>query len=119
MEKPVNLLISSTYVPRDEALEGTRRKDIFMGVWKGVLHNIPAMVTTLFNRNEVSIDISNLATGLYRNVSQAESLNAYGLFKFLDIKEMLKFETPKTVSCEFQPNQIVISTTYCVPYLIN
>ncbi|XP_052627332.1 lipoxygenase 3, chloroplastic [Lactuca sativa] len=98
VEKPVNLLISSTYVPRDEALEGTRRKDIFMGVWKGVLHNIPAMVTTLFNRNEVSIDISNLATGLYRNVSQAESLNAYGLFKFLDIKEMLKFETPKTVS---------------------
>ncbi|XP_076928432.1 linoleate 13S-lipoxygenase 3-1, chloroplastic-like [Bidens hawaiensis] len=97
-ETPVNTLISSTYVPRDEAMEGTRRNDILMGIWKGVLHNIPPMVTTLYKETGVS-DLSQL----YRSMPEVEmSLNMQGLLKFLDIRgsieEIFKFETPKNLS---------------------
>ncbi|KAI3745536.1 hypothetical protein L1987_58650 [Smallanthus sonchifolius] len=101
-EIPVNTMISSIYVPRDEALEGTRRKDIHMGIWKGVLHNIPPMLATLYNDNGVPRDFEDI-TCLYRNIPQVEmSLNMHGLLKFLDIRgsieEIFKFETPKNLS---------------------
>lgn len=120
-EKPVNTMISSTYVPRDEALEGTRRTDILMGILKGVLHNIPPVMATLYNENGAFRDIAYL-TGLYRNVQQAEmTMNKRGLLKFLDIRgpieDIFKFETPKNMSCECQVNQILISNKYCVPFL--
>lgn len=100
-EKPVNTIISSTYVPRDEALEGTRRMDILKGIWKGVLHNIPPMVENLSNGKEVLMDCSNLRA-LYRNVPQAYmSSNMHGMLKLLDvsgsIEEILKFETPESM----------------------
>ncbi|GKC37545.1 linoleate 13S-lipoxygenase 3-1, chloroplastic-like protein [Tanacetum coccineum] len=100
-EKPVNTIISSTYVPRDEALEGTRRTDILKGIWKGVLRNIPPMVETFFNGKEVSMDYSYL-TGLYRNLPQADmSSNMHGMLKNLDvsgsIEEIFKFETPESM----------------------
>ncbi|KAJ0461047.1 putative linoleate 13S-lipoxygenase [Helianthus annuus] len=102
-EIPVNTLISSTYVPRDEAMEGTRRNDIHMGIWKGVLHNIPPMVATFCNENDVCMDFADL-TRLYRSRSEAEiNVNMHGLLKFLDIsgsiEEIFKFETPKNLSC--------------------
>ncbi|KAI3745521.1 hypothetical protein L1987_58635 [Smallanthus sonchifolius] len=101
-EIPVNTGIASTYVPRDEALEGPRRKDILNGIWKGMLHNIPPMLDTFYHKNGVSRDFTEFAR-LYRNVPQVEmSLNTHGLSKFLDIRgkieEIFKFETPKNMS---------------------
>ncbi|KAK1424716.1 hypothetical protein QVD17_20054 [Tagetes erecta] len=96
-EIPVNTMISSTYVPRDEAMEGTRRNDIHMGILKGVLHNIPSMVSTLYNEKDACRDFAEL----YRN-TQHEVDNMHGLLKFLDIRgsieEIFKFETPKHLS---------------------
>ncbi|KAI7749445.1 hypothetical protein M8C21_029126, partial [Ambrosia artemisiifolia] len=102
-ETPVNTMISSTYVPRDEAMEGTRRNDIHMGIWKGVLHNIPPMMSTFYNENGVCKDFADLIH-LYKSRSEAEmNLNMQGLLKFLDIRgsieEIFKFETPKNLSC--------------------
>ncbi|KAL8268203.1 hypothetical protein R6Q59_002001 [Mikania micrantha] len=101
-ETRVNTMISSTYVPRDEVMEGTRRNDILKGIWKGVLHNIPPLVATFNNENGVPRDFDDI-TNLYRNTPQVEmSFNKNGLLKFLDIRgsieDIFKFETPKNLS---------------------
>ncbi|PWA90911.1 Lipase/lipooxygenase, PLAT/LH2 [Artemisia annua] len=95
-EKPVDTTTSSIYVPRDEVVEGTRRREFNVGRWKGVLHNIPSLISTLFNKNA---DLK----GIYRNAQQDEkSLNEYGMLKYLDvggsIKRLFQFETPKNIS---------------------
>ncbi|GJY98475.1 lipoxygenase 3, chloroplastic-like protein [Tanacetum coccineum] len=100
-EKLVNIIISSTYVPRDEYLEGTRRTDILNGILKGVLRNVPPMVENLCNGKEVFMDCANLR-GLYRNVTQADmNSNMHGMLKLLDvsgsIEEIFKFETLKSM----------------------
>ena len=115
----MNTIISSTYVPRDEALEGTRRTDILKGIWKGVLHNIPPMVENLSNGKEVCMDCSNLS-GLYRNVLQdGMSSNRHEMLKFLDvsgsIEEIFKFGTPKSMPSKYQVNQVVILTSITKP----
>lgn len=97
------------YVPRDEVVEGTRRKEFVIGTWKGMLRNISPMVTTSYKKNIVSRDLVDLK-GVYRNAPQGvKSLNSNGLFKSLDvIKEMFKFESPKNISCKCQANQIIV-----------
>ncbi|XP_024988751.1 lipoxygenase 3, chloroplastic-like [Cynara cardunculus var. scolymus] len=101
MEKRIDTLISSIYVPRDEVLEGARRTEFLIGTWKGLLRNIPPLVATS-RKSEISRDLSDVA-GLYKGAPQVDqtSLKGFGLLNFLDIsgyiKEIFKFETPKNI----------------------
>nr|XP_043625324.1 lipoxygenase 3, chloroplastic-like [Erigeron canadensis] len=102
-EKPVDTLTSSIYVPRDEAFEETRRTEISIGKLKGVLRNIPPIVTTPSKKDRVSIDLADLK-GLYKDAPQLDQTSSdnYNLLKFLgvngSIKEIFQFETPKNMS---------------------
>ncbi|KAJ9563135.1 hypothetical protein OSB04_008295 [Centaurea solstitialis] len=102
VEKRIDTLISSIYVPRDEVLEGARRTEFLIGTWKGLLRNIPPLVATSSNKNGISRDLADVA-GLYKSAPQVDqtSLNRFGLLNFLDItgsiNSMFKFETPKNL----------------------
>ncbi|KAI3718923.1 hypothetical protein L6452_19808 [Arctium lappa] len=102
-EKRIDTLISSIYVPRDEVLEGARRTEFLIGIWKGLLHNIPPLVATSNKKKGISRDLVDVV-GLYKSAPQVDqtSLSRFGLLNFLDIsgsiKAMFKFETPKNIS---------------------
>ncbi|CAK9181814.1 unnamed protein product [Ilex paraguariensis] len=106
-ESPVNKLIPM-YVPRDEALEDTKREDFSVAKLKGLLRNvIPSLKATLPMENDVFKGFSDVKN-TYRNKplemkSQKQRLNNLPFPKVFSklqesMEELFKFDPPKNLS---------------------